>query len=1620
MKRKLKKAQLGKYQMPGGANNLNQLIDWTILSQGLFNSPANAAAQQAQPRPIGTPGVFTQSNTFDDGTPTNNVGPQGSTGPQASLQGAGARLHAALNQPSAQANQQSKPDATMYEKTTWGDRPNWAHIFPSHVLQNLGMAVGNGLGNSYQNAILRFNREQNTPVNTLPYTSNNSMQDMYGIQSFKDGGLVGDEDMLDFLFNDEKEEQPSAKPSSNVRTNVQSNEQPYTDDEEFNSLQTTRAMPRRPLPIDMEYGTRRRTVASAVGQAAEIDPKVLQAANELRQKFPGLRVTSGIRSWGDKDGHPKGRAIDLAGEGLSEAYKYYADVIVPKYGFNKALPLNHGTGPHIHAGYYQEGGKVVDDKGYLASNLQNFTKKKIIKGTKKGTPITTEGMAFPINANGITLFPDTGEYFFPDSEVHETPIMKKGGRAVTLYDTLASDPDFGMQYAKFGDKRRQLAEHLGIENYTGTAAQNEEMLRLIKSGDATPGDVLDMREDSPAPVKDTTKRSYPSNDVIPTKDSIPVRSTPPTFPKADTTKRKVDTSTKMTTDSLIVPKKDTQSVFPTFQSIPKSVTPSVDTTKAAKAIPAAINAVPIDNKPAPKVAYEQLYRRHSLAIDGTKQARYDLNKAPQLNKQFSVGNVPAIDEPTLGEKISGVWNGITERFVSKTQKEDKEAKIEVKIPQQAADTTQAIDYGYKELATVRDMKGKAKDSLVSFMNVFDNGSGGRYNVGHNILEHKNDTLKNSRAVAHFIMDGDILPSQQHTSPYADARGNIIGSSVPGKFINWSGWDTPEAFRMGYKPNSDGTYNIVYRRNKDITPEEKKAYTFDLGVRQHKYSDIDWDGVGPSTGFLAKSNYIPLKNGKATSIPYKDKGSFSRFSGGSGVYVFTTPEGKQVGVDVAGSVNVIKDVGNQLIQKYKIKPEDLTFLYHDMGSYSAKPKADAQGNLNYQQWANYNTYNRGRSGAPIAIPLKQQGGKIPTEKEMAAAQAMGVFDKFVPQNVPTTLAPTGVAPVYSDTPKATSGEKIAKTKVAEKNQRIIAAANNQKYVGAQPYKSDKQILEEAKQKEEYWRTRGWNTDDAGNPTSPSAVGRLAEKADGVMNLAGDLTEGAMLLDGAWMLGKAGKQALKFAAREIGNDLVPLFRRNTAEAIQLPGQYPVGVPSPKELRALPADDSYHAVRMGNAPSRQGDMYDVDLFDYMDAAANDEKFAMGLAKRDAGESIGPYLNSTQGDSRNIALNTLSADRSNLTNSILKPKQLTEGEFYDEYWEAMNKIKSKYPTYGYDRNFNMERTAEAIGDVMTRLDTPEGKKRLHDFVQESFREHNPFTRQMFEYLNREGLGNIEWLSGTDYTPKLARAADAEAPITGHYNSENAFHWFNDGPSGRSSYISVGSDFTPKDVRNTVEHELTHFFQRGKPSHIDEDLEQLALVPKSEAPGMLESILKGFRKPNATDLSKMNPDDISMYYYHTGMPYERDKYIREAKDYFLNGSRGKERMAFLAELRQDMVESGLIKHPYDPIDTDMLKAHYAEYMAKKGNKVPLRLYDIMQSTAPNFEILQRNINKLPAVAPIAVSAGAAAAAAASGDKKTFKKGGMTKDCYEEGGSYELTQEEIDNLLAQGYELDFE
>ena len=172
--------------------------------------------------------------------------------------------------------------------------------------------------------------------------------------------------------------------------------------------------------------------------------------------------------------------------------------------------------------------------------------------------------------------------------------------------------------------------------------------------------------------------------------------------------------------------------------------------------------------------------------------------------------------------------------------------------------------------------------------------------------------------------------------------------------------------------------MPHRTNPQLKDKDKYKGYEQIKVRNVPFADLDFNKK-TSAGFLKKASYIGTKDGKQTSIITDPDSNdvYGRFSGGSGIFYFKEPKtGKTLSVDVSGSVNIIKMVGDQLSKKYGVDPKNLQFLYHDMGSYSAKPKSH-NGVLSNEQWENYNVNNKGYSGAALMYPM-EYGGEIKME------------------------------------------------------------------------------------------------------------------------------------------------------------------------------------------------------------------------------------------------------------------------------------------------------------------------------------------------------------------------------------------------------------------------------------------------------------------------------------------------------------------------------------------------------------------------------------------------------------------------------------------------------------------
>ena len=160
---------------------------------------------------------------------------------------------------------------------------------------------------------------------------------------------------------------------------------------------------------------------------------------------------------------------------------------------------------------------------------------------------------------------------------------------------------------------------------------------------------------------------------------------------------------------------------------------------------------------------------------------------------------------------------------------------------------------------------------------------------------------------------------------------------------------------------------------------------------------------------------------------------------------------------------------------------------------------------------------------------------------------------------------------------------------------------------------------------------------------------------------------------------------------------------------------------------------------------------------------------------------------------------------------------------------------------------------------------------------------------------------------------------------------------------------FPLKELPLVTSHELAHFlssFKKVTPTYIDKQLEGLQLITD-------------FSKQIKIPFAKTTPEKSSAY---TVLKADKDDYLKEAVNYWNKGSKGTEKTSFLAEVREDMLQKGIIKSEHQPITNRMLKTHYENYKKAGDSKFPLRVYDIMQNKSENFNLLEKVINNLPVI----------------------------------------------------------
>lgn len=189
-------------------------------------------------------------------------------------------------------------------------------------------------------------------------------------------------------------------------------------------------------------------------------------------------------------------------------------------------------------------------------------------------------------------------------------------------------------------------------------------------------------------------------------------------------------------------------------------------------------------------------------------------------------------------------------------------------------------------------------------------------------------------------------------------------------------------------------------------------------------------------------------------------------------------------------------------------------------------------------------------------------------------------------------------------------------------------------------------------------------------------------------------------------------------------------------------------------------------------------------------------------------------------------------------------------------------------------------------------------------------------------------------------------------------------------TYAIDPSKMTAKDAKLILAHELAGH-TLGSPidgvgtTYLDDALDKLDLATDEE----IATRTLNYDQPKEGQLTIFN--ETSGAYDSYGPGGFGDKYIDKALDYWKTGSKGTEKVPFAIEAVEDMIQKGLIKSEYDKITPELVQKHFQDYMRNRGNKYPLRIYDILEDKKKNFKILADVMNNLPVIAGTAMAADA-------------------------------------------------
>jgi hypothetical protein len=273
----------------------------------------------------------------------------------------------------------------------------------------------------------------------------------------------------------------------------------------------------------------------------------------------------------------------------------------------------------------------------------------------------------------------------------------------------------------------------------------------------------------------------------------------------------------------------------------------------------------------------------------------------------------------------------------------------------------------------------------------------------------------------------------------------------------------------------------------------------------------------------------------------------------------------------------------------------------------------------------------------------------------------------------------------------------------------------------------------------------------------------------------------------------------------------------------------------------------------------------------------------------------------------------------------------------EAKKDIKHYINNYS-----NIKKVPKIYKDEIAKLLTPEGKQRLYHLGVDDIDDFMKFMNKGKAHSNR-------------------------------YQSTSAGAFKNKGKV-KSPYVNINFDELKELLGNKIDDNKLRYVMSHELGHnIQSYLESIGKTHKGQSYLDIEAI---------DQLAPFTRDKTKQYFDDTRLMNENeaDNLLNQIDDnseelsnaaYFFRGSKGNEPLPHLRELKQQMLQKGVIKNIHEQVTPDMLQDFYANHKGYLNRILSFTKPWDIKTKGESYNVLSNLLNKTPVLLPAAIGIGA-------------------------------------------------